>query len=826
MANNYTPDSNNIITGEDYDEEIVWAQTWYSNLTVYANGGNDLIDFRNSAYKNRLYGEDGEDTILGGFSHDTLYGGNDNDYICGFKGNDFLYGNKGNDTIYGGKGNDFINGNSGDDFLFGNKGNDTIYGSKGNDYLYGDTGKDKLYGGKGKDTIYGNKGNDILYGDNGNDKIYGYIGKDKIYGGKGNDTLYGGVDNDCIRGDAGNDVISGDNGNDKLYGGIGDDTIYGGNGNDTIYTDAGNDVISAGKGKDIVYVSKGYNTVYSGSGNDKIYISSGTNHIFGDVGNDKFYITGGKSTLHFKEGDGNDTINNSSSVTTLNFNNSELKFNYDKSDLIILYGNNDSVRIKNYTTNSGKYYIKTDKSKISVEDYKNSLSRGDKGITLYLEKNIEKMISLRNTFGNIDYKYTISTNSNNKSVYVEYLANGRLYINGSDICLTADSGQKDDIIILGSNNTINTGDKDDIIRSGYIIDSNGYYDKQSNYNKINTGSGNDYVTFYGFRNNIDTGSGNDYVYGISSHTNLNSQNITNAENISIGEQNTSTIDGKIGNYYQGYSGGDCRFLAIMESLSCTRGFKLSNYVSITAKSNNSYTVKYNNYKSGQNTVNVTSNDLQGDLCVYGDLDIVISNIALNKLISINRDAGNSSIYNADYNTLSDYFFGNKSTTYIHPTYQYDYEERFTELWNSYKSGKINNFTVGIFAGEDLSLGIVSEHAYAVKSFSDEYITLTNVWDSLDHLTLDTESFFDLNTSVFVYGCDYYKSGQYIVQGCSTAKDVVSMYDDISDIQNEIASWNTASSQDIAMNNEFDSDKNEITELIAIQDNSYNIINYQ
>ena len=818
MTKTYNPDSKKVIKGSDDDEQIIWSDTWLQKLTVFAKGGNDLIDFQNSRYKNILYGELGKDSIYGGSASDTLYGGSNNDYICGFNGNDFLYGNKGNDTIYGGKGNDYIKGDKGKDYLFGNEGNDTIYGYKGNDYIYGDIGKDKLYGENGNDTIYGNSGKDTLYGNNGDDILYGDSGKDKIYGGIGNDTIYGGSGNDKIYGEDGDDIIVGDDGNDIIYGGLGNDQIYGEHGRDTIYTDAGNDLVSAGNDKDTIYVSAGNNTIYGGSGNDKIYINDGSNFIFGNTGNDKIYIKGGNNILLFQAGDGNDIISNSSFVTTFDFYQSELNFNYDNSDLIISYGNNDTVRIKNYINNTDKYFIKTNNSKIAIEDYKNSISRGDKGITVYLEKGKQTTLTLRDTFDKKDYKYTLSSITNNNSVYLEYLANGRLYIKGKYVELTANSNQKDDLIILGGNNIINTGDKDDIVRSGYIIDSNGYYNIQSNYNTINTGSGNDYVTYYGFRNTINTGSGNDNVYGISASVNQYSQNITNSENILIGEQNTSTVDGKIGNVYQGYVGGDCRFLAIMQSLSRTSDFKLSNYISITTNSNNTYTVKYNNYKSGQNTINVTSSDLQGDLCVYGDLDVVIADIALNKLISINKDAGNSSIYNADYNTLSDYIFGTKSTTYIHPTNKYSYEEKFEELWNCYKNDEINNFTVGIFAGEDLSQGIVAAHAYAVQNFSDDYITLTNVWDTLDHLTLDTDTFFNLSTSVFVYGCNYYQNSDYIVHNSAKSKDGIYLYDyEINDIQNEIASWNTTSYQDSINDIEYVENPKEITEIFAVQD---------
>ena len=117
MIKEYSPDIYNVITGDEDDEKIVWTDSWYRNITIYAKSGNDLIDFRNSVYNNSLYGNNGNDTIYGGFASDTLFGGKNNDSIYGYKGSDFLYGNKGHDTIYGGKGNDYVDGGSGNDFL-------------------------------------------------------------------------------------------------------------------------------------------------------------------------------------------------------------------------------------------------------------------------------------------------------------------------------------------------------------------------------------------------------------------------------------------------------------------------------------------------------------------------------------------------------------------------------------------------------------------------------------------------------------------------------------------------------------------------------------
>ncbi|AWJ82346.1 hypothetical protein TSH58p_02115 (plasmid) [Azospirillum sp. TSH58] len=130
--------------------------------TWYGTSGNDIYDAPSGP--NMLFGQGGNDDILGN---------TDADYIDGGDGNDTLYGSFGNDSLYGGSGAD------------------TLYGNDNNDLLSGDIGDDFLYGGNNNDTLYGGAGNDTLFGDYGSD-----IGLDVLAGGAGNDVLYGGYDND------------------------------------------------------------------------------------------------------------------------------------------------------------------------------------------------------------------------------------------------------------------------------------------------------------------------------------------------------------------------------------------------------------------------------------------------------------------------------------------------------------------------------------------------------------------------------------------------------------------------------------------------------
>lgn len=123
----FTREGNNII-GTQNGESINLTSDYYSELTVYAGGGNDTV-----------YG-----TVLS----DTIYGGDGNDALYAISGitpypRPFYWPdeNKG-DTIYGEAGNDFLGGSDSKDFLYGGTGNDTLNGGEGGDFLSGGEGDD------------------------------------------------------------------------------------------------------------------------------------------------------------------------------------------------------------------------------------------------------------------------------------------------------------------------------------------------------------------------------------------------------------------------------------------------------------------------------------------------------------------------------------------------------------------------------------------------------------------------------------------------------------------------------------------------------------
>jgi len=193
----------------------------FGTLTVRGGAGADAIGYDGyMAYTLNgitMYGNGGNDMLVGNYGADTLYGGD---------GNDMIEGDGGNDELHGGAGADMITGDPGDDILYGDGGNDVLGGGIGNDELHGGAGDDIFTGGMGDDVLYGDDGNDVFEGGQGNDELHGGAGDDLMAGGLGDDILFGGADNDgfgLIHGLFGSDIIK--SSTDAAGSGIGDDLL-------------------------------------------------------------------------------------------------------------------------------------------------------------------------------------------------------------------------------------------------------------------------------------------------------------------------------------------------------------------------------------------------------------------------------------------------------------------------------------------------------------------------------------------------------------------------------------------------------------------------
>jgi serralysin len=165
-------------------------------------------------------------------AHDSKGGHGDhnyNDSIWGNDGDDTLIGLSGNDGFKGGAGNDTIFGGSGDDYIFGGTGNNVLNGGQGNDAFIAEGGNDVITGGAGFDAISfagATSGVNV----NLNTHIATGYGTDKI---SGVEAVVGSAFDDVITGDKQDNLIQGNKGNDVIRGGKGADTLFGNEGNDT-----------------------------------------------------------------------------------------------------------------------------------------------------------------------------------------------------------------------------------------------------------------------------------------------------------------------------------------------------------------------------------------------------------------------------------------------------------------------------------------------------------------------------------------------------------------------------------------------------------------
>jgi Ca2+-binding RTX toxin-like protein len=125
----------------------------------------------------------------------------------------------------------------------------------------------------------GNDTGDRMFGRGGDDVMYGFAGDDCLYGQGGNDWMDGGVGRDLIDGGPGNDRGFGGAGNDRLYGRGGSDRLDGGPGSDRINGGPGNDRLIGGPGNDLIYGGPGNDRIYAGPGRDVIHAGAGNDWI-------------------------------------------------------------------------------------------------------------------------------------------------------------------------------------------------------------------------------------------------------------------------------------------------------------------------------------------------------------------------------------------------------------------------------------------------------------------------------------------------------------------------------------------------------------------
>lgn len=134
---------------------------------VFASG--DRVDLLTTEFT--TYGSEGDDVItgirFGGSQVDRIYAGGGDDtvyaeYSNGYETNaNWLFGQGGDDTLVGGRGADTLNGGAGQDTLSGGQGVDRLFGGGGNDVLWGGSGMDQFVYRAGRDVIMDYQGDGI-----------------------------------------------------------------------------------------------------------------------------------------------------------------------------------------------------------------------------------------------------------------------------------------------------------------------------------------------------------------------------------------------------------------------------------------------------------------------------------------------------------------------------------------------------------------------------------------------------------------------------------------------------------------------------------------
>ncbi|MFO1007262.1 MAG: cadherin domain-containing protein [Planctomycetaceae bacterium] len=341
--------------------------TTVTQIEVYGADGNDALTIDTSVYssiKAALFGEGGDDTLIGGQGSDRLEGGTGQNTLDGRGGedaasyslatagvvvdlsltdfqptlgagidklsniegligsafSDVLTGNNAANKLQGLAGDDQLFGMGGDDFLIGGEGADELFGGDQNDSLLFDELDTNVIGGAGTDLarVYQSAGGVTLNLTNGLIEIADAPGSTvghvfdatgatwsvTITGGEGNDTLIGGDMADKLLGRGGDDSLIGHGGNDALYGESGADAIDGGEGSDILMFDELDTNVIGGAGTDLARVYQSAGGVTLNLTNGQIESVTATSSTFDNL----FDATGATWAVTVTGGSGNDTI--------------------------------------------------------------------------------------------------------------------------------------------------------------------------------------------------------------------------------------------------------------------------------------------------------------------------------------------------------------------------------------------------------------------------------------------------------------------------------------------------------------------------------------
>jgi|GEM_PF-4504720 len=501
-------------------------------IASFISGQGNLLTTEGTFHNDRIIGSD-ETNI-----RDVIYGQDGDDLLIGNKGNDALYAYGGNDILVGGEGNDSLS-SSGDghDFLLGGDGNDDF------------TIKDSctVVGGDGNDRVFGTSAvkNEQIFLGAGNDRINVTIQDSVAFLGGGNDTAAGAFNSQVFLED-GDDRVGIQNGgssnpfyqlNSLLDAGSGNDIIYlsllnqstliGGEGNDTLF---GGGIVS-------------YGQIYGGNGDDSVSAGGVQNPgviqstLSGGMGNDT--VAAGDSAIRLEGNEGNDLIRHSglSFVATLvggTGNDTMISQDYRSHDTYLFYTEDGNDRME-YTPHNGSVALDS----IFINDIHVS------GEAQFYAQNIWRIAAAGTIFN--------------------------LTLTGADLVLTED-GNLNDSITLANFDTVNggygitlgdpglqlegTSGNDTLIGSfaADVINGNGGADSIVGDDGDDTLTGGDNTSDDG-QDTIYGGAGNDSILGGYHHDLLYGDD---GDDIIDGGLHNDTINGGAGNdtLNGGISGAD------------------------------------------------------------------------------------------------------------------------------------------------------------------------------------------------------------------------------------------------------------------------------
>lgn len=266
---------------------------------AYGGAGSDTIEAK-AGGGGHLYGEDGNDSLVGGSNYDEFYGGAGRDTMIGRDGDDYYNigqgdesdvlieaANGGTDSVMSGVnwtlGDNFENlrvtgfqtvgyGNSLDNYLEAGWEQNTLYGFSGNDTLDGNGTDSTLAGGVGDDVYLVSRSDHVVEDTgNGNDfvtiDLYDFGDSELLfYTLAENVEVLTVLDNHSgPHGNAGvvyyDSYVTANSLANTVNGGRADNTLLGLAGNDTIHGNLGDDTLDGGAGRDYLDGGDGSDTV-------------------------------------------------------------------------------------------------------------------------------------------------------------------------------------------------------------------------------------------------------------------------------------------------------------------------------------------------------------------------------------------------------------------------------------------------------------------------------------------------------------------------------------------------------------------------------------